>query len=568
MAATKEVPMTSGPTPSQQTNRLISLAEEVVRGAGPDKLRDYLQERLEGMESARADFERKAREQGEKFLEEAAEELEAVQDGFDGYDEAMNDMARYFDDGSTAHLTRGCERLKEVTPRLFEALDRYGRTYMRYGPSRFPLVNMVRRIVGSITRGELKKEKAREVLDDARRFYTKAVEEIDASKLRQAPGMADKRASYKEAVEVLEELEDSISKMALARLERAMSQLDSALGKLQKAEEEVFQAQFMQEPTKMPAANLIINSAEGVLKGLYPRRVLEEALRWYDSYTTNLEREFEAALQGKTNSVLIQEELPVTREILDLHDEAMEELAEALHDEFTEETVRPLLDRIEETVERLYESSKVYEKAAEMEGKTVCLECGRPNPVDNRFCEACGVALSRVFDPERVATSTFELRERDAAEDEEMVVTQNILRIFQACYDYSEGKSEPESFRATLNWARQLLSIAEAQLRGMKELDLTQEQRDSLSDEEKEAFEENQRIFEESRELFFTGLDEFREGLDHMEYFIQDGQRETIMEGIQLVWEGAQKIHQVKRVGEIAQRTLSELESEEQPATT
>lgn len=557
--------MSSGPTPSQQTNRLLQLAEAVISGESPERLRDVLQERLDGIGTARNDFEKKAREQGEAFLEQAADELEAVQEGFDGYEQALHEMANYFDDSDNGHLRRGCESLKRITPRLFEALDCYGRTYLRYGPSRFPLVNLVRRVVGSITRGEVKKDKAREVLDEARQVYTTAVEEINASKHRDAPGMADKRASYQEAVEVLDELEDSISTMALARMERAMGQLDSALAKLEKADEEVFESQFMRGPTRMPAANLIINTADAVLKGLYPRKVLEQGLEWYDTYTTGLERQFEAALQGKTSSVLIQEELPVTREILDLHDEAMDALEEALDGDFTEEVVRPLLERIEETVERLYETSKVYEKAAEMEGKTVCLECGRPNPVDNRFCEACGVALSRVFDPERVATSTFELRERDATADEEVVVTQNVLRIFQACYDFHEGKTEADAFRATLNWARQLLSIAEAQLRGMQELELTPEQSQSLTAEEQEAFEENRRIFEESRELFFTGIDEFREGLDHMEYYIQDGERETIMEGIQLVWEGAQKVHQVKRVGDIAQRTLAELESEEEP---
>ena len=93
----------------------------------------------------------------------------------------------------------------------------------------------------------------------------------------------------------------------------------------------------------MPAANVLINTTQGVLNEIYSLDQLRDALYWYRSYTEQIEEQFDLAVEGKTNSLVILEELPRTREIIDQHDEMMDRFDELL-DEFEEDTARALLE--------------------------------------------------------------------------------------------------------------------------------------------------------------------------------------------------------------------------------
>jgi hypothetical protein len=552
----------SQPTPSTAVNTLVELASNVAnQQAEPEALHQVLNQRLEMLLASREDFERKAEAMGEAFTIPNAELIDRVHECYDLYEQSLQTMLSYFESGNAKDLEEGSKTLIEVTVPMTETVQEYVKTLVSFGPSPYPIFNGVTNVMRSIITQGVQPEVLTNLVEESIAFHNQAIAEIDASPLGKKDGYQAKRAAIEKIIAALQGLKPVSSE---DEIEGATADLQIALDHLTAADKKIFEETIADAPTAMPAANLLINTTRGVLDGTYSMETLVEALGWYKEAMETVEEQFNRAVEGETDSAVILDELPKTREIIDQHDEVIADLEEALED-FTAENVEPILEDLIEVVERLKDSSEIYMEAARREGKLVCVGCGHPNPPTNRICEECGQRLPQMVDPTMFSQSTMEFEERSGLSGDEPiggVVTENTYKLFEAAEKFFAQKMSETEYRKVLDWSRQQVEVARRNNRGIKEFIPSEEMLENASEEEAELLEDNRKLFQDTRELFEDGAEGWLEGLELMEDYIETRHRPTLELGLQKVFAASQKLYSLQKIGELAKRALDELPEE------
>lgn len=549
-------------TPSPSTNALIQLAEQVAQEqAELEPLEELLNQRLETVLASRDDFERKAEAMGEGFTIPTGELIDQLHDYFDSYETTVRRMLSFRDSGNPKLLKEGNQQLIQLTAPMMEAVQSYSRAYLTFGPSPYPLFNAITNILRAIIEKTANQAALDLILNEALEQNAQALKEIDESPHGKSQGYQAKRTAFEAVSAAVKEIK---AVGTLEEIEPATLRLKEAFEGISLADELIFDENFAQGPTAMPAANVVVNTARGVLLGTYTLEAMEETLTWYSGYIGAVEEQFNTAVEGETDSVLLLEELPKTREIADLHSELIEDLTDALSN-FTSETVEPILEEFIDIVERLHDSSKVYMQVAEREGKLVCVSCGEPNPPTDRLCQKCGQKLPQLVDPNLYARSTIEFEDRAGLGEERTdgVVTENTYKLLEACSQFFEQKISEAEFRQTLDWSRGLLETAEQKVKAAKAAQVSDEIMAEATTDEAELIDANLKLFDDTKHLFEDGIEQWYEGLDLMEDFIETRHRPTLEQGIERIWSASQKVYQIHEIGVIAQRVLDEREAHE-----
>jgi hypothetical protein len=549
----------SQPTPSTAVNTLVELASNVAnKQAEPEALHQVLDQRLEMLLASREDFEKKAEAMGEAFTIPHADLIDRVHECYDQYEQSLQTMMGYFESGNAQDLHNGSKALIEVTVPMTETVQEYVKTLVSFGPSPYPIFNGATNILRSIATQGVPREVLTQLIDESVAFHNQALAEIDASPAGKQAGYQDKRVAIELIITAVKGLKPVASE---DEIDGALAELQAALDKLTAADKKIFEETIGSTPTAMPAANLLINTARGVISGIYNMETLVEALQWYKDALESVEEQFNRAVEGETDSAVILDELPKTREIIDQHDEVIADLEETF-DDFTAENVEPILEELIEVIERLKDSSEVYMDAAKREGKLVCLGCGHPNPPTNRSCEECGQRLPQMVDPTMFAKSTMEFEERSGLSGDEPiggVVTENTYKLFEVCEKFFAQKITEADFRKVLDWSRQQVEISRRTNKRIKEFVPSEEMLAHASDDEAELLEDNRKLFQDTKELFEDGAEGWLEGLDLMEDYIETRHRPTLELGLQKVFNASQKLYSLQKIGELAQRALDEL---------
>lgn len=539
------------PTRSQHTNRLIALCKEVASGeTDAQDLHRYLDERRSGLEAARSDFVSRAQKEGEAFNVAFRQDIEAVLETFAAYGRAMDEIGHFFDDHDPRHLVTGAQALVEVTPELLAALENYESKFVVAGPTQFPMLNILLRYVPEVKAGRIPGDELKTMLQGAAETFSKALADLEASPQKSDPGIPERISAFQRLVEGLTTMQRYFADADAGNLDRGLEIVEEAHHLIAEALQKYQQATFTGGPTSSPMANWVIAAARGVEEGKYPPQILREAVEWMQGETRKVRMGFEQTASSPTTSTAIQDELPRTLEAFDLLDEALARLHSVSESGSREALDRGLAD-LQGAVLRLHESQSTYNQIGEREGKVVCPQCQRANAPGNRRCEQCGMTLPRVMDEaySAGALSTFELRESQpgpGAEDE-MVMTTNLQRLFQAAEAVHARQIQDEEFMEIVDWAEGLLEEGEQQMSALPTLDTQTD----VPDEERAAFEEQKRLAEETTALLARGIEEFRAGLGLMRDFLDSRDQAVMVQGIRSVWDGARKIHQCQRMGEM-----------------
>ncbi len=549
---------TQQPTPSTQTNKLLDLCRAVLSGE-PGKLNDlnlYLQERVMALDQARASFLEAVAAEGEAFAAAFRESIDAVLETFEQVAEAQGTLAMFLKDRQPVRLERGIDQLIQATNNMYVAVTHYESRYAQTGPSQFPVLNFFTKAVASLKAGEMSSDDFRVAADGGRQFFEKAVEEIDQSSKKDEKGVPERREACLLIIQAFQQMERNLGENDLLELDLRM--LEEGFAKLEAALKLYQQGAFMETPTESPFVNWVIHAAEGVKAGLYPSQVLKEALDFLESNVREARRQFESSAQVPVSSALLQDEIPRTLEAFDLHDEAIAQMRATLPGP-TPEQLDAGIAALSHAVSSLKGSADVYQNVADREGKVLCPRCGEPNLPDLRVCTKCSGPLPRVADPQfnQGAASTFEVRETDEPRPEQapdMVMTNHLKRLFDACEAIEQKQITAEEFLEVIDWAEGLLEQGESQLESMPRPGIPT----GLSEEEEQSLHEQLGLVDETVELLEQGIQEFRSGLDVMRTYVDKRQRDTLVTGIRVVWEGSQKIYQVQRMGQLAEQIENE----------
>ena len=370
--------------------------------------------------------------------------------------------------------------LEDVTLReeLLAQLQRFQQARLHWGPSPFPLVNLLHNV-----------EPTDAVLEESEQHFRQALRDLLAAGLGEQAGWGLKKAALESLCQALADLRSG------APPDEQIELISAALHSMHRADETVYQETFLQSPTAMPMVNLVINVARLAPEQL--ARALETAGQAFEA----LEEDFSRNPGG---------DLGQTRLAFDLLYNALEDL----HDG---DEVASCLARLQAAARRLY---GCYQAVAEGE-RAACLRCGHSNGLCERFCSSCQAQLPRLA-PQNLSRG-FVL------EDEPEPAAAHVVRLLEACGQFYDQQLSAEQFRLTIGQARGPLESALEHLRQLRIL-------------EGQNNEAAQTFLDEARGELEHELGEWGEGLDLLEQHSQNLDFDSLEQGIALVWRSSQAV--------------------------
>ncbi len=509
---------------------------EVIGGEDPQDVIPLVEHQLMVAERELKGIPERAQERGPEFVKASEELMNAVLEQFRRYQVWLTDLKQALEDQNHNGYVHAHEEAQTLVPEFFQAMEKYSKFFASQGPYASPWSNTLARIASAITKGLVDEQIWEETLEGFEQAMTAKVGSVQVTAL---PGRTACAETYQEALETVRALQEAES-LQEADLKPLLLELEESTMMGDKIER--LMADGMEGPTPMPVANVIVAVSRKALAGEVEGSL---AISFLEDYATMMDRYwevFEKNVGRPTDSALVHQEIPKALEYGDQHDQAAEELTAALK-AGNNAAAEVALNKLMDTARKLSESREVFETAAKHQTHAVCPACGRANPSENRRCEACGAVL-----PTEAGTgtsSTFNVLSGPALEEtQELGMTENVAKLFNACDAVADGSISVEQFQAV---------VAEA-MTGLKEFakeldDIAEDMLDEseMTDEVKQVWQESHLPYVlEIGSHFAAGINDVEAGLASMLAYVQDPDREHLVEGIRTVWEGLNVIHRAR----------------------
>lgn len=502
----------TGPTPSENTNRLIGLCLEAAAGRlDPELLRQALNDCAMELADAKEAFYSGVQDE-EGLVEALPEAISAVMDAFDSYGDALAQARSWFARQDPHVLETAALGLADAYTALHHGLLAYEWAYLGMGDEPHAALNLMQKVMSALRQGLMDDDRLDEILDRLWDHFTKGVEvfEQDPDPTRATRGAH----ACRQALAGVQDMDEYFEDHDFAVLDRGYARFrEGCLLLVEQIQEGVGEA-LAQAPTPSPQVNWVIHAARAVMDGLAVD-LLQRAQEWFEPQLAESYFQFEqcatAALEGPAR---MAEQVPVAREGFDRLNRSLPLLRLG-------SDRRELLPRAIEQLERgatlLHEAWAIFMEVEEGESETLCPRCGCLNPATGRVCGTCGATLMRAVEERPVE-----------AMPEPTGEPSHLQRLLAACEEAELGRMSAEEFSSILGWARQLLQSAEigvSRMPGAEDLD----------------FEVSEALGE-----LRLGMTEFREALDELHQFVVDGRPIHLSTGTRLLVQACDRLADVQ----------------------
>ncbi|MCL5773804.1 MAG: hypothetical protein M1536_05430, partial [Firmicutes bacterium] len=286
-------------------------------------------------------------------------------------------------------------------------------------------------------------------------------------------------------------------------------------------------------PTRSGEANLVLLAIEEFKKGNIEEEQMDVILLGFEDHIEGTRKEFEELCLHEVDSILIQEEIPRAIDAFDKIDAACTEIRE-----FFAGADPSHLDNgaemLKSAVTELAASYDTFESIEERSSKRVCFKCSAENPVEAKVCTNCGAVLPKMFDD--TVQSTFQISEtREIEFGGGFVMTENIDKILDAANCMADGVITADEFLDTIKWMEVILARASLDLAVMKNPPMNEEETEAI---------ENQ------KNLLCEGIRIIGEGLAEMKLYPDDPDKNHLIEGAKILWQGAREIQEILKLTE------------------
>lgn len=538
-------------------DRISSGLMSAIGGEPLDDTLTLIDQQKQVVERELAAVPARAEGRGADFVAQARPQLDKVLEALRGYGVWLETAREGLETYDTARMVEAYESSHDIIPNLNSAIEEYGTVFAAYGAYKSVPANGMDRLADGIISGEVQPPAWKEMCD----YYANGLGQKAASvKEIGLPGKNFLAEGYEKAAEQVAALaqHDPKNKANLASL---LQTLDA--GMQQTEQLEFLMSQNVAGPTPIAATNVLVALVTGYQDQTLGQEALESAIDDYSEIMDTFSETFEASVSKPIDSVLVQEEIPRTLDVVDAHYAAVEDLIASVEGE-DREALSTAASALVETAKKLDESRHVYATAVQHENQITCPSCSRSNPPENRLCEACGETLPRSANASELASSTFSVMasQQVLEENQQLVMTENVARLFDACDAVAVGDITDDEFLAEVRLAKS----------GLKEFsDELDEVAEMLMDrkaftEEAWAVWETQHLpqLEDVAQGFLHGMSEANAGLDVMATFVDDPNEQHLVNGVRQVWEGLGVVHRASLSMQTYSKMLDDIMSEAQ----
>jgi hypothetical protein len=550
MAETADFPQV---TPSNLCNTLIEVMRQVHMGEeDPSLLRRLAQERLAELPDVRAQTMDQIRSEGPEHMQAHAVGVAALEAAFQDMEVALQAACRYADNPQEETFLKALEALMKAGYSSQLSTDTYQRSELAHGPTEFPLINLLHRLKeGHFETGLVSRVDLDAGIEGARRMTLAAAEEIRSSQPETDQKMALIRA-YENMAEVLGRVAEAVDKGQEAVDEVLQEAAMSGAGVRAAMEALVFQDSTA-GPTRMAHANLVLKMAELHQSGGLPAETLARGLEVFRNSQKDLLAEIEALASIPSDSDGVAQQMEPTRAAFKAHWEAL-----ALFDRYLQgepEQYDSARKALISAAEALADCQEAFERIGEMANKVPCVRCGTRNEPANRSCSNCGAQLLMQTGM-GASSSTLSIQE-DGGQAQiggELVMTENLMRLFKSVNGVAEGRLDLEDFQDVLDWFENLVSDNLLEVPEVPELS-----RDGLNEEQVEQLAQVEARLATARDEVQSGGQELLAAIEELRKFVVDSETRHLVEGVRMVRDASVKV-------QLAQGLIEELVEANRPA--
>ena len=497
----------------------------------------------------------RAEGRGADFVAKARPQLDNLLGALSDYGTWLSAARECLEVGDTNRIVHAYEDSHSVLPSLSSAAEQYSQIFANYGPYQSLPANGMDRLADGIISGEVQAP----AWDEMVQYYSNGIQQkLDQVREVTLPGRVVLVDNYQAAIKdvgSLAGLDPTVKSGFSSRLQS----LDVHFHQAERLE--AIMSQAGTGPTGIPATNILLALLSGYQAGQVDRDTLDAVVDEYGEFMDSFSETFEDSVSKPIDSVLVQEEIPRTLSTLDAHYAAVEDLISALEGGNQEE-LGPVAETLIATAKKIEESRNVYATAALHETQTLCPSCSRANPPENRLCEACGEKLPRSADASALASSTFSIMasQQVLEENQQLELTENVARLFDACDAIADGHISNEEFLSEVRRAQAGLKEFAQELDELAEGLMD---RSSFSDEQWAVW-ETQHLphLEDVAQGLIHGMAEGQSGLEKMAYFVEDPNEQHLVDGVRQVWEGLGVIHRASLSFQTYSKMLNDVMSE------
>ena len=478
----------------------------------------------------------RAEARGAEFMGKAKESLEEVVAALKNFGQWLDSAKDGLTTEDMSAVVSAYEGSHDIIPELSAAVEKYGAVYAAFGPYHTIPANGLSRLAEGIVSGEVQAPAWKEMTD----YYSSGlVQKVIAIKVLTLPGKSSLVEGYEACSAGMTQL-GAIDPTAPEEYGPVLQALDARLHATESLER--LMSQSVESPTAIPSTNVLLAGIRAYQDKDLAKGTLESIVDDYGEIMDSFSETFEQNVSKPIDSVLAQEEIPRTLDIVDSHYAAVEEVIAALESD-NEAALAECVQKLTDTAQKLDDTRNVYATALQHEQQVLCPSCSRANPPENRLCEACGETLPRSAEASAQASSTFSVMasQQVLEENQPMVMTENVARLFQACDDVAVGNITDEEFLKEVRNAKVGVKDFTAELDDVAESFMD---KSSFTDEQWEVW-ESQHLphIEDVAQGYLHGIAETNEGLDVMESYLENRNDNALVNGIRQVWEGLGVIH-------------------------
>lgn len=537
------------PSKADTGSKLLDTCLDILEERKPEQaLKEAIQHAQKELREMQDEFESTIQEQPPNIQQECMKDVEYAQECFKAYFESIGEIEKYFETHDKFDIVRGAEKVRSSTTCLNTAFLNYrNKALIAMGPTDIPVLNLVLDTYDKITKAEQEDIKAYcdkliHIIQREHITVHRAFPELNREKL--LPEEELLKRAYEKHQAACFAIRDAIKEPTGEGLIKAVEDYSQAAKSIKDIIPAVNLKRMTQVPTTSPQTNLVINLSRTIESGTGTDEMFLEALKALEEDFNNTKMQFEAVKRHPTDSVLLKEELPKAEKAIAAFESGITDYYRFLEVRDTL-LLKQAAAKLEDATKQIKKCSEVFHGIAEREGKTPCIRCSHYNPPNRKTCEECGAVLPASAETEEART--FELGEQDQdrteAQEDEIIMTENVYKLFDAVNKVSEGQIPMEEFRETVDWMEGLVMEARKVYGPIPAVNVDA-MKDDLRDHAKQLIE----LMDESKELFKEGTDDVLMGLNFFRQYVQQGDKNNLVLGVQVIWQGIGKVQKVQKV--------------------
>lgn len=533
----------AGPTGEPRNPILDAIMEVVNEGGDATLLRPVLDRANEELVALQAEVDETVQGLQPHVREACTAQIQQVHQAMTLYEGGLTTTEQYFTDGETHTLVRGGEMVRRASFLLNDGLfNLRNQALVAMGPTDIPDYNFIHHLYEKVRTGEIERDgNFFNAVDRAQKMARIALGQVSGQPA--SPERDLLRDAYQRNVGACDMLLAYVKEGRSELLEKGIEDFRHSLTHIRDLIPQMQMRMRTAGPTPNPIANFVINLTVELAAGNIPDHALRDALDQLKANYENLKRQFESVARGHIDSVLIQEEADKVRAAL-----ALEEAAIESYERFFEVREGLLLGQasnlLVDAMTQLDAAQKAFTDIADREGKILCVRCSHYNERDRGICGKCGAKLLQAV--ETSVMSTLEVSEQLSSargDDENIPVGENIARIFTAVNRVAENEITLEAFDAELTWMEEVVEHYASTVGAQPPV-----KPDSLPADQREQAEALSALNQQVDAQFREAVEYFRDGLTRYRRFLEDQEKDHLIEGTRSVWEANKRLHAVAQI--------------------